>query len=151
MGNFSRDFWPLAYWVMCLPMVQETRVQSQDKSYQRLKKWYLMPFFLTLFIIRYGSRVKWSNPSNGVAPSPTPWCGSYWKGSLQVTLDYGCQHYLLFLYQDLIGWVLRNYCTQCEWVLKLVFHYYMAFCYNLFAHKICFFFYLKTKAKYEIW
>ena len=25
----------------------------------------------------------------GVAPSPTPWCSSYWKGSLQVTLDYG--------------------------------------------------------------
>ena len=27
----------------------------------------------------------------GVAPSPTPWCSSYWKGSLQVTLDYGRQ------------------------------------------------------------
>ena len=40
-------------------------------------------------IIRYGSRVKWSNPGKGVAPSPTPWCSSYWKGSLRVTLDYG--------------------------------------------------------------
>ena len=39
--------------------------------------------------IRYGSRVKWSNPGNGVAPSPTPWCSSYRKGSLRVTLDYG--------------------------------------------------------------
>ena len=27
----------------------------------------------------------------GVAPSPTPWCSSYRKGSLRVTLDYGCQ------------------------------------------------------------
>ena len=30
----------------------------------------------------------------GVAPSPTPWCSSYRKGSLQVTLDYGRQLYL---------------------------------------------------------
>ena len=36
---------------------------------------------LTLSIIRWGSRVKWSNPGNGVAPSPTPLCSSYWKGS----------------------------------------------------------------------
>ena len=25
----------------------------------------------------YKVRVKWSNPGNGVVPSPTPWCGSY--------------------------------------------------------------------------
>ena len=31
----------------------------------------------------------------GVAPSPTPWCSSYRKGSLRVTLDYGRQLYLL--------------------------------------------------------
>ena len=41
----------------------------------------------------YGSRVKWSNPGKGVAPSPTPWCSSNRKGSLQVTLDYGRQLY----------------------------------------------------------
>ena len=51
--------------------------------------------FLTLSIIRYGSRVKWSNPLNGVAPSPTPRCSSYWKGCLWFTLDYGCQLTLL--------------------------------------------------------
>ena len=44
---------------------------------------------LTLSIIRYGSRVKWRNPGKGVAPFPTPWCSSYRKGSLRVTLDYG--------------------------------------------------------------
>ena len=33
----------------------------------------------------------------GVAPSPTPWCSSYRKGSLRVTLDYGRQLYF-FLY-----------------------------------------------------
>ena len=54
-----------------------------------LKKWNLIPPCLTFSIIRYGSRVKWSNPGNGVAPSPTPWCSSYRKGSLRVTLDYG--------------------------------------------------------------
>ena len=43
----------------------------------------------------YRSRVKWSNSGNGVAPSPTPWCSSYWKGSLWVTLDYVHQLYLL--------------------------------------------------------
>ena len=31
----------------------------------------------------------------GVAPSPTPWCSSYRKGSLRVTLDYRRQLYLL--------------------------------------------------------
>ena len=71
-------------------------VQSQVESYQRLKKWYLMPTCLTLSIIRYGSRVKWSNPGQGVAPSPTPRCSSYRKGSLRVTLDQGRQ--LNFMY-----------------------------------------------------
>ena len=34
----------------------------------------------------------------GVAPSPTPWCSSYRKGSLRVTLDYGRQLYFLFIH-----------------------------------------------------
>ena len=71
-------------------MVRETRVQSQVKSYQRLKKWYLIPPCLTLSNIRYVLS-KWSNPGKGVAPSPTPWCSSYQKGSLLVALDYGRQ------------------------------------------------------------
>ena len=63
----------------CSPIARETWVQSQVESYQRLKKWYLMPPCLTLSIIRYGSRVKWSNPGKGVAPSPTPWCSKLLK------------------------------------------------------------------------
>ena len=51
------------------------------------KKWYLMLPCLILSIIRYISRVKWSNPGNGLAPSPTLWCSSYWKGSLRVNPD----------------------------------------------------------------
>ena len=80
----------------CSPMARETWVQSQVESYQRLKKWYLMPPCLTLSIIRYGSRVRWSNPGKEVAPSPTPWCSSYRKGSLLVALDYGRQLYFFF-------------------------------------------------------
>ena len=79
----------LAHWpcgLKCLPMAWETGVQSQVKSYQRLKKWYLMPPCLTL-----RSRVKLSNPEKWVVPSPKPWCSSYGKGSFQVALDYSLQ------------------------------------------------------------
>ena len=61
--------------VECSAMIRETGVQSQVASYQ--KKWYLIPPCLTLSNIRYVSRVKWSNPQKGVAPSPTPRCSSY--------------------------------------------------------------------------
>ena len=37
-----------------------------------LKKCYLMPPGLTLSIIRYGTRIKWSSPGNGVSSSLTP-------------------------------------------------------------------------------
>ena len=52
---------------------------------------------LILSNIRYVSRVKWSNPGKGVAPSSTPQCCSYWKGSLLVALDYGRQLYFLLI------------------------------------------------------
>ena len=83
----------VALWVVCSPMVWETWVQSQVASYQRLLKWYLIPPCLILSNIRYVSRVTWSNPGKGVAPSPTSWCSSNWKGSLLVALDYSRQLY----------------------------------------------------------
>ena len=43
----------------------------------------------------------------GVASSPTPWCSSYRKGSLQVTLDYGRQLYFIYIF--LCG------CTRINW------------------------------------
>ena len=64
----------------------QTGVQSQFVSYQRLKKWYLMPPCLVLSIIRWGSSVKCNNFGNAVAPSPTL-CSSNWKRSHQITLD----------------------------------------------------------------
>ena len=82
-------------WLECSPMARETWVQSQVESYQRLKKWYVMPPSLTLSITGCRSRVKWSNLWKGVAPSPTPRCFSYRKWSLRVALDYGRQLYYL--------------------------------------------------------
>ena len=68
-------------------MTLETGVQSQVESYQRLKKkkkkLYLIPPYLTLSIIKYVSRVKWSNTEKGVAPFSTLGGSSYWKGSLR--------------------------------------------------------------------
>ena len=46
--------------LVSIPKVLEIGVQSLVESYQSLEKWYLMPPCLTLSIIRYGSRVKWS-------------------------------------------------------------------------------------------
>ena len=41
----------------------------------------------------YKARIKGKvkQSMEGVAPSPTPWCSSYRKGSLRVTIDYGRQ------------------------------------------------------------
>ena len=52
----------------------------------KTQKWYLRPSCLTLSNIRQGSRVKWNSPGKG--DPPKPWCCSYWKGSIRVTLDY---------------------------------------------------------------
>ena len=53
---------------------------------------------LTLSIIRYVSRVKWTNLEKEIASFPTPPCRSLWKYSLRVTLDYGRQLYFNYLF-----------------------------------------------------
>ena len=50
------------------------------------KKWYLILSCLTLSIIRYISKVKWSNQGKGVAPSLIPRCRGHQKGSLRFNL-----------------------------------------------------------------
>ena len=106
-------------------MVRETRVQSQVESYQRLKKCYLMLPCLTLCIIRYGSRVKWSNSGKGVAPSPTRRCSSYWKGSFRVTLDQGRQLYFTLCIQEHKYYhselKLKYYDTGNGWIIVAAF------------------------------
>ena len=112
----------LYYIVECSPMVQETRVQSQVESYQRLKKWYLIPPCLTLGNIRYESSVKGSNPGKGVAPSPTLRCSSYWKGSLRIALA----NYTYLLYQlqwhVICFWIscLSNKSLSYKWVASIL-------------------------------
>ena len=86
-----------AFWLECSQIARETGVQNQ--VILKTQKWYLMPPCLTLSIIRYGSRVKWSNPGKGAAPSPTSCCSSYWKWSLRVAHDYGRQLYIyIYIY-----------------------------------------------------
>ena len=43
---------------------------------------------------------QWRNSGKGVAPSYTPRCSSYWKGSLRVTLDYGRQQQQQYMYKE---------------------------------------------------
>ena len=43
-------------------------------------------------------KAKWSNQGKGLVHSPTLPCCSYWKGSLQVVLDYGRPTYKLCIY-----------------------------------------------------
>ena len=61
----------------------------------KTQKCYLLLSCLTLSIIRYRPRVKWSNPGKGVEPFSAPWFSSYRKGGLRVTLDYGRQLYFI--------------------------------------------------------
>ena len=52
LRSAKTSLWRLAWWFECSPMARETWVQSQVESYQRLKKWYLLPPCLTLSITR---------------------------------------------------------------------------------------------------
>ena len=88
---------PLVWWVECLLISQEARVQSQIESYQRFKIWYLMlACLLNKQHYKIQSKVEsyQRNQGKGEAPSPTHQCCSYWKRSLQVALDNSHQLYL---------------------------------------------------------
>ena len=117
----------LALWVECSPMARETGIQSLVESYQRLKKWFLIPPYLTLSIIRYVSRLKWSNPEKGVTPSPTTQCGSYWKRVALDNFTYLVQR-LVFWYwftwiKSLILGECANILALCQAKLSLVNNY----------------------------
>ena len=80
----------------------------------------MIPPCLTLSIIRYVSRLKWSNPGKGVMPSTTARCSSYWKGSLLVALDYGSQLYFFYRVisrsNNCFDWVLWH--INCLWLFN---------------------------------
>ena len=42
-------------------------------------------------------------------PSSTPWCSSYWKGSLQVAFEYGRQLYFISIRLEYLK---LYYCRQ---------------------------------------
>ena len=85
----------LAWWLECSPMAWETLVQSQVESHQKLKK--IMLDASLLNTQHYKSRImgKMEQSRERNSASSTPWCSSYRKGSLRVTLDYGRQIYYL--------------------------------------------------------
>ena len=58
------------------------------------KKWYLMPPYLTLSIIKYGSRVKWVNPGKGVVPSCTLGVVAIEKGAFRSPLTTVVNNYM---------------------------------------------------------
>ena len=76
---FSFQLWGIKYNFLSYWYVSDIgmMVQSQIKSYQRLKKRYLVIPCFTLSIMRYESKIKWNNPGKGETPSPTLWCCSY--------------------------------------------------------------------------
>ena len=96
--------WITSYYYKFLPDIRimvrvftrETWVQSQVESYQRGQKIVLDAFLLNTqhYKVRIKDKVGqfWEMSS-----PPTPWRSSYRKGSLRVTLDYGCQQLLSFL------------------------------------------------------
>ena len=82
--------------VECLPVIQETRVQSQIKSYQRLKKLVLDTSLLNTQHYKVQIKGKWNNSGKGVASSPIPWCSSYLKGAFRLP---NIIIYILFVYK----------------------------------------------------
>ena len=101
MFTFLRNCWgvllrvvtgSLVKLVECSPIARETRVHSQVESYQMV----LGTSLLNTQHYKVRIKVKWSNWGKGVTPSPTPWCSSYRKESLRVTLVYGHQLYFIW-------------------------------------------------------
>ena len=80
-------------------MAWETWVQSQVESYQKTQKMVLDASLLNTQQYKVRIKGKVEQSREGVAPSPTPWCSSYRKGSLRVTLDYGRQLYFFYLHK----------------------------------------------------
>ena len=96
-------------WVECSPMVRKPGFQFKVKSYQRLKKLYLIPPCLAL-----RSRVKWSNPGIEVASSlhlsvVAIEKGAFWSPSTKVAnfIFYLIWVYIYYkLYIEHLNWII---------------------------------------------
>ena len=95
----------------------------------------MIPPCLTLSIITYVSRVKWSNLGEGVAPSRTPLCSSYRKGSLQIILDYGRQ---LYFYHSVANWMVNCFILhkhfKCIALINLAILYFFNWVIFIYKH-----------------
>ena len=94
----------LASQLECLPIALETGVQSKVKSSQRLKKWYMIPPYLSLRIIRYRSRVKLSNQEKGVVPFSIE-KGAFGSPTLLFKYLYKCKFLFSVRYIQVHDWI----------------------------------------------
>ena len=88
----------LAQGLECSPMARETWVQSQVRVIPKTQKMVLDASLLNTQHYKERIKGKVEQSREGVAPSPTPSCSSYRKGSLRVSLDYGRQLYFTYIY-----------------------------------------------------
>ena len=84
------------------------------------QKWYSILPCLALSTIKYGSRVKWSDPGKWVAPSPTSRCSSYWKGSFWVILDFTLFYDLIETLRTSRMWHKVNFWVECKAEFRVV-------------------------------
>ena len=81
-------YWPIGLWVEYSPVAQETGVQSQVESYQRLKKLDTSLLNTLHYKVHIKGKVEQSRERSSIPPKPQ--CSSYWKGNLWVVLNYSC-------------------------------------------------------------
>ena len=103
-------------------MARETWVQSPGRVIPKTQKMVLDASLLNTQHYKVRIKGKVEQSREGVAPSPTPWCSSYRKGSLRVTLDYGRPLYFfinslqrdyIFIYQNTLDWT-----PLCKYKIK---------------------------------
>ena len=73
----------------------------------------------------------------GVAPSSTPWCSSYRKGSLRVTLDYGRQLYFYICIRQCVYIYIYIYTDIyiCIWSCQYIYIYiYIWICQSIYIY-----------------
>ena len=71
--------------------------QEDKGSITKIQQMLLDASLLTTKHYKVRIKGKWNNPEIGVSLALTSRCSSYWKGSLNITLDYDRPIYLLHL------------------------------------------------------
>ena len=79
----THTHWTLAKWLVFTNGLGDLGSKTQN-----------MVLDATLLNPQVRTKGEMSNSGKGIAPFPTPWCSSYQKESLRVTLNYSLQLYL---------------------------------------------------------